>query len=121
MPDAANCAGCETGDLAAGSPLEHCCADSCPSCSRAPSRCVPPDVYYGDPLATDPERREAVKAYLAQKDKHVPPELQRWRTMVGKPKALGGKGGGGSGARGKGGGQPAKASKAAAKRPPKSS
>jgi len=86
-PDASNCAGCETGDLAPGTPLEHCCGDSCPACNRTASRCVPSDIVYGDPQANGPGRRETVKAYLAQKDKDVPLELQQWRKLVGKPKA----------------------------------
>ena len=86
VPDESNCAGCETGDLAAGSPLEYCCGDSCPACNRTPSRCVPTDVYYGAPTSHDPSRRDGLKDYLAQKEKDVPAELQRWRKLVGKPK-----------------------------------
>ena len=87
-PDASNCAGCETGDLAGGSLLEHCCADSCPACNRSAARCVPPVVYYGDPLAHGPARRDALEAYLSQKDKSLPPALKQWKLKAGRPSTL---------------------------------
>ena len=94
VPDGTNCVGCETGDLAAWTPLEHCCGDSCPQCNRTPSRCVPPSIYYGDPLTQGPQRRAALLEYLGKRDKMVPAEMQRWRAMAGKPKAAAGRGGG---------------------------
>lgn len=83
--DAANCAGCETGELAGATAVEHCCGDSCATCNRT-GRCVPPSIYYGDPLAHEPVRRAALEAYLAQKDRDLPSELKMWRTLVGRPK-----------------------------------
>ena len=50
VPDARRCHGCETGDLSPVTPLEHCCGDSCPSCNISEARCMPSDVYFGDPL-----------------------------------------------------------------------
>ena len=48
-PDAQNCAGCETGELAGSTPTEHCCgADSCAHCNRT-GRCTPADASRGDP------------------------------------------------------------------------
>ena len=85
VPDATNCMGCETGDMAMGTPVEHCCGASCPSCNRS-SRCVPPTVYFGDPLVSGPARRERLDAYLALKDKHLSAELQQWRAHAGKGK-----------------------------------
>ena len=86
VPDVANCAGCETGELAGATPIEHCCADSCPACNRSASRCVPPHVFRGDPLAHDPQRRVALESYLGQKDKHLPAEIKQWRSKVGRPR-----------------------------------
>ena len=86
IPDAARCSGCVTGDFAPSTPIEHCCADSCPACNRTLSRCLPADVYHGDPLTQSPSRREPIEAYLAQKDKDVPAELKEWRKLVGRPK-----------------------------------
>ena len=115
-PDASNCAGCETGDLASATPIEHCCADSCPQCrglparnrssasraanlSRAAARCVPADVYYGEPMRHDASRRGAIAAYLAQADKDAPEALQRWRKLAGQARP--GSGGGSAGGRGR--------------------
>jgi hypothetical protein len=48
-PDAQNCAGCETGELAGTTPIEHCCGtDSCAHCNRT-GRCTPADASRGDP------------------------------------------------------------------------
>ena len=48
-PDAQNCAGCETGELAGSTPTEYCCgADSCAHCNRT-GRCTPADASRGDP------------------------------------------------------------------------
>ena len=85
LPDEANCAGCETGELAGATPIEHCCGDSCPACNRTASRCVPPSVFYGDPLTHDPRRRAELEGYLGQRDKTLPAELRRWRSQVGRP------------------------------------
>ena len=104
QPDSANCAGCETGDVAGSTPVEHCCATSCPTCNRT-GRCLPPSVYYGDPLTHDPARREALAAYLGQKDRDLAEGLKTWRARVGRPtmqathaKQHGKGGGGGRGA-----------------------
>ena len=86
LPDASNCAGCETGDLAGSTPIEHCCADSCPTCNRT-SRCVPRNVYNGNPLTHEPARREKVEEYIGQKDRALPDELKKWRALVGRPAA----------------------------------
>ena len=86
-PDAQSCAGCETGDLAPSTLIEHCCADSCPLCNRSASRCMPSDVYYGDPLGAAPSRRERLDSYLSQKDRNASAEMQQWRKLVGRPKA----------------------------------
>jgi hypothetical protein len=85
VPDGSNCAGCETGDVAPGTPVEHCCADSCPECNRTASRCVPRDVYFGDPLTHDSRRRESLEAYLAERDRNLPAPLKQWRAKVGRP------------------------------------
>jgi hypothetical protein len=84
VPDAANCLGCETGELAPNAPVEYCCADSCPTCNATAGRCLPREVYSGDPLLSDPARREAVEAALRLKVDDLPPEVQRWRGLVGQ-------------------------------------
>ena len=76
----------ETGDLAGSTPMEHCCGDSCPTCTNRTQRCVPAAVYYGDPLTNDPIRRQRLQSYLGQKDKELNNELQKWRLMTGRPK-----------------------------------
>jgi len=85
-PDSRNCAGCETGDLAGATLVEHCCADSCAACNRS-ARCVPPTVFLGDPHTHEPARRERLEAYLGQKDRELPDGLRRWRAGVGRPRA----------------------------------
>ena len=102
-PDAAHCAGCETGELAGATPIEHCCADSCPTCNRT-GRCVSRAVFAGDPLLSAPSRREDLEAYLGQKDRLLPPELKKWRALVGRPRAQPAKQRGGGGGVGRGGG-----------------
>ena len=87
-PDVSNCIGCETGDLAGSTPMEHCCGDSCPTCTNRTQRCVPAAVYYGDPLTNDPIRRQRLQSYLGQKDKELNNELQKWRLMTGRPKEV---------------------------------
>ena len=54
------------------------------------ARCMPRDVYTGDPMLHDPARREALEAYLGMKDRNLPQEMQRWRKLVGRPAAAGG-------------------------------
>jgi hypothetical protein len=123
VPDPQRCHGCETGDISPSTPLEHCCGDSCPSCNHSDARCLPPSVYFGDPLvsvrseppahrhspcapasrlvrrtlslrwpthgptAQGPARRDALEAYLAQKERDTPPEMQPWRKLTGRPQA----------------------------------
>ena len=88
VPDGERCPGCEVGAISPATPVEHCCADSCPSCNRsADARCLPPDVFHGDPLLDAPARRQALLAYLDATDKkaELPPPLQAWRAKVGRP------------------------------------
>ena len=88
VPDGERCPGCEVGAISPATPVEHCCADSCPSCNRsADARCLPPDVFHGDPLLDAPARRQALLAYLDATDKkaELPPALQAWRAKVGPP------------------------------------
>ena len=88
VTDESNCVGCETGDIAGGTLVEHCCGDSCPACNRTPSRCLPSDIYYGDPLSTDPMRRQGLQAYLDVREKDGPPSMQQWRRNAGKPRSF---------------------------------
>ena len=88
VPDGERCPGCEVGAISPATPVEHCCADSCPSCNcSADARCLPPDVFHGDPLLDAPARRQALLAYLDATDKKAEllPPLQAWRAKVGRP------------------------------------
>ena len=84
-PDAQNCAGCETGELAPGTPTEHCCGpDSCASCNRT-GRCTPADASRGDPHLQF-GRRERLEGYLMQKERDLlqDPVLAQWKRRVGR-------------------------------------
>ena len=83
-PDDENCAGCETGEISAGTPTEHCCATACAACNRT-GRCTSRHIFRGDPLLTSPGRRGQLESYLLQKDKDLPQVLQTWRQKVGRP------------------------------------
>jgi len=112
-PDAQNCAGCETGELAGTTPIEHCCGtDSCAHCNRT-GRCTPADASRGDPreqvrlvltlltlltklsiltictiltLSEQFGRRERLESYLQQKESDLmkDPLLAHWKGRVGR-------------------------------------
>ena len=77
-PDRSGCAGCETGHLATSTPIEHCCADSCPECHNHTASCAPRGRRAR-------ARCEELEAYLARRDKNLPGALERWRRRAGRP------------------------------------
>lgn len=84
-PDAQHCAGCETGELAGSTPIEHCCGtDSCAHCNRT-GRCTPADASRGDPREQF-GRRERLESYLQQKERDLikDPLLAQWKRRVGR-------------------------------------
>lgn len=84
QPDSENCEGCETGGVAAATPLEYCCADSCPSCNRTRDRCLSVRAVRGSPAVNGPDRQRIHESYMGRKEDDMPSTLKRWRKSVGR-------------------------------------